>query len=203
MPGGGSPQTFFEILSHQEEMNWDDISIMATDERIVPMNSVHSNTGMIQRELIEHIKFNSNPNLIKAFPENDKDINASLFEIKQIFKSNLPNIAFLGMGSDGHTAGIFGEKQSDEYVYNFQNTEEKFKRITISMRVLMKIPHLVFLIMGKEKRGMLTKVISKCGSRNYTATGYLLRNGIGVKTIICDVSAAPKRYTIGETEVVL
>ena len=31
MPGGGSPQTFFEILSHQEEMNWDDISIMATD----------------------------------------------------------------------------------------------------------------------------------------------------------------------------
>ena len=203
MPGGGSPQTFFEILSHQEEMNWNDISIMATDERIVPMNSVHSNTGMIQRELIERIKFNSNPNLIKAFSENDKEIDASLFEIKQIFKSNLPNIAFLGMGSDGHTAGIFGENQSDEYVYNFQNTEEKFKRITVSMRVLIKIPHLVFLIMGKEKRGMLTKVISKWGSKNYTATGYLLRNGIGVKTIICDVSAAPKGFTIGEAEVVL
>ena len=56
MPGEGSPQTFFEILSHQEKMNWDDIYIMATDERIVPINSVRSNTGMIQRELIERIK---------------------------------------------------------------------------------------------------------------------------------------------------
>jgi len=202
LPGGKSPIPFYRELAN-DMLNWDNISIMPTDDRVVPLNNIYSNTGMIQRELFGRISTNSSPQLIKVFPENDKDIDNSLFEIKEIFKRNLPNIAFLGMGSDGHTAGIFGEGQRDEYVYYFQNKEDNFKRITISMRVLMKIPNLVFLIMGKEKRGMLTKVISNWDSKNYTPIGYLLRNGIGLKSIICDIQAAPKGFTIGETELVL
>ncbi|MBT6391709.1 MAG: hypothetical protein HOJ69_10785, partial [Candidatus Marinimicrobia bacterium] len=100
LPGGKSPIPFYRELA-KDMLNWDNISIMPTDDRVVPLNNIYSNTGMIQRELFGRISANSSPKLIKVFPENDKDIDNSLFEIKQIFKRNLPNIAILGMGSDG------------------------------------------------------------------------------------------------------
>jgi len=48
---------------------------------------------------------------------------------------------------------------------------------------------------------MLTKVISNLSSKNNVPMKYLLRNGMGVKTIICDTDAAPIGYNVGEIEV--
>ena len=50
-PGGQSPLIFYAklILSTIE---WNGISIMATDERIVPMSSSDSNTGMIKSSTV-------------------------------------------------------------------------------------------------------------------------------------------------------
>ena len=54
LPGGNSPKVFFNKLINYD-INWDNISLLASDERIVPLNSNNSNTGMIQRELLDRI----------------------------------------------------------------------------------------------------------------------------------------------------
>ena len=67
-PGGQSPLAFYFKLK-LSTIEWDGISIMAADERIVPMSSSDSNTGMIKRELVDRIKCNQKPELITPFPE--------------------------------------------------------------------------------------------------------------------------------------
>ena len=150
-PGGQSPLIFYAklILSTIE---WNGISIMATDERIVPMSSSDSNTGMIKRELVDKIKRNQKPELITSFPEYKNNIENALNKISNTLKNKLPDVAFLGMGSDGHTAGIFSVNSKEEYCYCFKNSYEPYQRITVSMNVLINIPHLIFFITGIKKK---------------------------------------------------
>ena len=54
-------------------------------------------------------------------------------------------------------------------------------------------------ITGIEKRKMLTQVLSKSNKTDSTPTGFLLLNGCGQKTIICDEKSAPSGYQPGET----
>ena len=156
-PGGQSPLAFYSKLK-LSTIEWDGISIMATDERIIPMSSSDSNT----------------------------------------LKNKLPDVAFLGMGSDGHTAGIFSVNSKEEYCYCFKNSYEPYQRITVSMNVLINIPHLIFFITGIKKK-MLTQVLSKSNETDSTPISFLLLNGCGQKTIICDKQSAPSGYSPGET----
>ena len=196
-PGGQSPLIFYAklILSTIE---WNGISIMASDERIVPMSSSDSNTGMIKRELVDKIKRNQKPELITSFPEYKNNIENALNKISNTLKNKLPDVAFLGMGSDGHTAGIFSVNSKEEYCYCFKNSYEPYQRITVSMNVLINIPHLIFFITGIKKK-MLTQVLSKSNETDSTPISFLLLNGCGQKTIICDKQSAPSGYSPGET----
>jgi len=201
-PGGRSPISFYKELAG-DMLNWNEISIMATDDRVVPLDNVHSNTGMIQREFIDQINQSSKPQLIKTFPENELNTRDALAAIKQRLINNVPRIAVLGMGSDGHTAGIFSENNMEQYCYHFKQSYDPFERVTISMDIFLKIPRLIFLIFGKEKKEMLSKVLSAQSMEDNTPTIFLLKNGKGTKTIICDTQAAPDGFPIGETEVIV
>ena len=197
-PGGRTPKVFFENLSKQKDISWGNITIMATDERVMPIHTLKSNTGLIKKELVDQIKSDPKPKLLNPYPEYDTNIENAMTDINHILKSKLPDIAILGMGSDGHTAGISKVEHKTNFSYYFKNPEDAFSRVAISMKTFLKIPQLVFLVLGKEKREMLTKVISNLSSKNNVPMKYLLRNGMGVKTIICDTDAAPIGYNVGE-----
>lgn len=201
-PGGSSPISFYKELV-RNSMDWKNITIMATDDRVAPLNSVYSNTGMIQKELIDQIEKRCQPTLMDVFPKNEIDINKALIAIQRKLKNNLPKIAFLGMGRDGHTAGIFKENNSEKFCYDFQNFPEPFKRVTISMDIYLKIPTLVFLVFGLEKKKMLSHILSLEQNDQFIPTKFLLENSIGSKTIICDIGAAPTGFSIGETNIKL
>ena len=46
---------------------------------------------------------------------------------------------------------------------------------------------------------MLTQVLSTSNKTDSTPTGFLLLNGCGQKTIICDKQSTPSGYPLGET----
>ena len=71
------------------------------------------------------------------------------------------------------------------------------------MDIFLKIPRLIFLIFGKEKKEMLSKVLSAQSMEDNPPTIFLLKNGKGTKTIICDTKSAPDGFPIGETEVIV
>ena len=200
LPGGTSPMPFYKELA-RNIVDWNNISIMATDDRVASLDNAYSNTGMIQKKLIDQITTKPQPALMDVFPKNEMDIKKALITIESELKNNVPKIAFLGMGSDGHTAGIFKENNIAEFCYDFQNAHEPFKRVTISMNVYLKIPTLVFLIFGLEKKEMLLRILSSDQNDQFIPIKFLLKNGIGSKTIICDQDAAPIGMPIGETQI--
>jgi len=71
------------------------------------------------------------------------------------------------------------------------------------MKVLCSIPNLVLFVTGKEKRPILTKVLSNEDTSTIFPVSYLLKYGKGQKTIICDRFAAPSNFPMGKLKLSL
>ena len=202
LPGGSSPKILFKRLA-ESNILWKNISIMATDDRVVPFTSSHSNTGKIQYEFVNKIEQKNKPNLIKLYSEQDNEIQYSLPQLEKLLKLNTPDFAFLGMGEDGHIAGIFNKSSPNHYCYDLKNKWEPFRRITISMNVFLKTKNIILYILGKEKNKMLSSILLKKTHNYFIPAKFLLENNLGEKVIICDKEAAPKEFSIGETIIYL
>jgi len=172
---------------------------MSTDERVVSLNSSNSNTGMIKRELVDRIANKNKPRLIKLYPKNKDDIENKLKLLEKYLYKNIPEVAFLGIGEDGHTAGIFKEKITKNNCYIVKNLTESFYRITISMNLLIRVPYLVFFVLGTNKKTSLENILFKKNNKRFLATKFLLKNGLGEKIILCDRKAAPSGVDLGES----
>ena len=119
--------------------------------------------------------------------------------LEEYLSNNCPDIAFLGIGKDGHTAGIFKYKETANHCYLLKNRMDPYFRITISMDYLLRIPHIIFFVFGSEKKEILGNILSKNSNKRFIATKYLIKNGLGEKSIFCDKEAAPDRFKIGES----
>ena len=172
---------------------------MSTDERIVSLSSPNSNTGMIKRELVDRIVNKNKPKLIRLYPQNKDDIENKLKLLEKYFYNNIPKIAFLGIGEDGHTAGIFKEKMIKNNCYLLKNITEPYDRITLSMNLLISIPHLIFFVLGSNKRKPLKKILFNKDNKRFLPARFLLKNGLGKKIILCDRKAAPSSFDLGES----
>ncbi len=162
-PGGTTPELFFNFLNNNID-NWDEINIVPSDERIVDEKSNYSNIGMIKKHLYKDLKKNNYPNIFSYLNESNNKIQESMQVLNNRLLPFLPiKAAFLGIGSDGHTASIF-----DDYKFDFKNKRyidyytkkgEEFCRATISAYLLTKVSKLIFLIFGKQKRDVLNQII--------------------------------------------
>ena len=172
---------------------------MSTDERVVSLSSNNSNTGMIKRELVDRIANKNKPKLIKLYPQNKDDIENKLKFLQKYLYKNVPEIAFLGIGEDGHTAGIFEKKTTKNNCYLVKNLTDPYYRITISMNLLIRIPHLIFFVLGSNKKESLEKILYKKNNKRFLPARFLLKNGLGEKIILCDKKAAPSAVDLGES----
>ena len=172
---------------------------MSTDDRVVSLSSNHSNTGMIKRELVDRIVSKNKPRLIGLYPKNKDDIVNKLKLLEKHLYKNIPEIAFLGIGEDGHTAGIFKEKTTKNNCYSLKNLTDPYYRITISMNLLIRIPYLIFFVLGSNKKKSLEKILFNKNNKIFLPARYLLKNGSGKKIILCDRTAAPSAVNLGES----
>ena len=202
LPGGKSPSTLFKKLIISN-IKWKNISLMATDDRVVPLNSSYSNTRKIQDELVLKLKYENRPSLITLFSEKNNDIKNGLSLIGDYLMKNKPSIAFFGMGVDGHVAGVFDKNLSHKFCYDFKNKLEPFRRITISMNVFLKTKNIILYVLGREKKKMLSSILLKKNHNYFIPAKFLLENNLGEKVIICDKEAAPNEFSIGESIIYL
>ena len=202
LPGGISPKILYEKLAKSNILS-EKISIMATDDRVVPFTSTHSNTRKIQYEFVNKIEQKNKPNLFKLYSEQNNEIQYYLSQLEELLKLNTPDFAFLGMGEDGHIAGIFNKYSPNHYCYDFKNKFEPYSRITISMNVFLEIKNIILYVLGKDKKKMLSSLLLKKTQNNYIPAKFLLQNNLGEKIIICDKEAAPNDFSLGESTIYL
>ena len=193
VPGGSTPILFYQYLSKRLD-SWEDINLILSDERIVNENTPESNSGMIKNNFLNLInKRIQKPYFVPIMngfvPGQSKEIINSLNSIYNTLMP--PKAAFLGIGTDGHTASIFsGYNDSNHQPFILVNRpNDQYQRVSVSSKILSKIPLIVFLVAGKEKKNILQRIIDNFDDINLLPVQHVIRNAQDRVIILCDRAA--------------
>jgi 6-phosphogluconolactonase len=192
LSGGSTPKALYETLAKEKKLNVGAIAMV--DERFGEKLHENSNekmikdTGLIQYLAKQNIRFY--PILAnKIFAETAKDYDET---IRYLFNYFPKSIAILGVGIDGHTAGLPAGMTNDQYqmsnktnlVTSFNNFPAAQKeRITLTFLGLAKFDQLIVLVFGEDKKKALD-LMFKNGSIAQIPSRFLTQKQISDKVIL-------------------
>jgi 6-phosphogluconolactonase len=173
LSGGATPRILYEALArrpYREAMPWRQIHWFWCDERFVPAADARSNYGMAQRLLLERVPIPREN--IHAIPtaRGTPGAAASAYEdeLKRFYGASalaperpLFDVAFLGVGDDGHTASLFpGSAVLQERSLWAAAVPEAQpeSRITLTYPVLESSRDVAFLVTGAAKRRIMQSI---------------------------------------------
>ena len=190
--GGSTPKVLYQDLAKERMLK---ISVAAlVDERYGEVMHDDSNEKMIDETgLFKYLEIQN----ISVFNIlSGKSIGTITKEYEEVVLELLKSknkIAILGIGADGHTAGIapnradftnpiFGDRSS--LVANFNDATGNFKqRITLTFKALEQMDKLILLAFGQEKKWALEQMF-KNGSLEEIPARFLNQKGISEKVIL-------------------
>lgn len=146
VPGGSTPFPIMEKLL-EADLDWSRLVVWPGDDRVVPEDHEASNTGKL-RALFE--------------PKGAEVVTLTIMEQVPHF-----DLAWLGMGADGHIASLFPntDPKADEPRQILRLTpdplppEAPFDRISLTIPSLLASDTVVFVIRGEKKRGIFEQAV--------------------------------------------
>jgi 6-phosphogluconolactonase len=147
VPGGQTPLPIFDKLS-RASLPWGNVSLMLTDDRIVPDTHPASNQGKLET----------------AF-------DATAAEIEKLIEGATPPVfalVWLGMGSDGHIASLFpnmdpqssGPPQIIRKRPDPLPPEAPFERLSLNIAALINTKEIMLVVRGCDKKQVLDTAIA-------------------------------------------
>lgn len=195
LSGGSTPKTLYEVLAKEKKLNAGAVAMV--DERYMPNGQLGTNEFMIRQtgltQYLEKTKTRFYPILEdKEMGETAKDYDET---VRYLFNYFQKSIAILGVGTDGHTAGLpagvqsleFRVQSETELVTGFDNFPGDFKeRITLTFLGLSKLDQIIVMVFGKEKKKAL-QLMFKAGSLSEIPARFLAQKESAEKvTLITD-----------------
>lgn len=167
LPGGRTPIPIYEKLA-KARIDWKKVMIVPTDDRIVAMTDPLSNAAMLARIFLPKgarvIPFISD----KA-PDHKAAGRAADARLQELPWP--PDLVWLGMGNDGHTASIFAGPDLDEaldapkarravgVLPDPLPAEAPVARVTLTRAAILSARTLTVVVTGKEKKKLLERAI--------------------------------------------
>lgn len=147
VPGGSTPFPIIERLTTQS-LDWGRVAAWPNDDRVVPEAHPASNTGKLRA----------------LFAPVGAEV-VTLSEMEQVPRFDL---AWLGMGADGHIASLFpsADPRIEESRRIVRLTpdplppEAPFDRISLTLPALLASDVLVFVIRGAGKRAVFEQAVA-------------------------------------------
>jgi 6-phosphogluconolactonase len=174
LSGGSTPRNLFSILAndsgYSEQIPWEKIHFFWGDERHVPPQDAESNFRMANDAMLSKVPV-PQANIHRIPGElPDAGLAADEYEKKlliffRLSEGQFPrfDLAFLGLGPDGHTASLFpGTKAlNEQHRLVVSNWVGKFytDRITMTAPVFNHAANVTFLVGGDDKAAPLKAVL--------------------------------------------
>lgn len=158
LAGGQTPRSAYEGLAGIR-YPWENVHVFFSDERCVSPNHPDSNYRMAYEALLRHIEAK-----VHRMPGETCDAAAYEDALRAYFRAGPPafGLAFLGIGTDGHTASLFPNdpalKEDVRWVARVSRPDHQ--RLTLTLPVLSAAGTVIFLVSGREKRQALRQVLS-------------------------------------------
>lgn len=163
LSGGDTPFPSYQELMRKRCRCSDDGYVCFSDERFVHEDSPESNFGRIS-PVLEAIRLPPE-RTIRVKPEGELKAAAKLYDhaLKHYVRSGgRLTLGLLGLGSDGHTASLFGEKDlargQGAYAVAIPR-KEKPDRISVTPDLLKRFETLIFLAVGDGKRDIVNRLL--------------------------------------------
>jgi len=185
LSGGKTPKNLYSMLAMEQKLNPKAVAVV--DERYgEPMHGT-SNELMIRETGFPAYLLRKNIPYYSVLEEGH-DIKDTAVDygktVENLLSSSSKSIAILGMGEDGHTAGIapnrddfinpiFSKDQQDLLVSYFIDPKPMSpdgnpappygfgQRITLTINALRKMDSLIILAFGENKKNALLKILQK------------------------------------------
>jgi len=166
LPGGSTPQPIFQELA-AKKLPWKQLTIIPTDERLVPMDDERSNVRGIAKAFL--------PNGARVIP-----IAADIPDYKLAGNSAdarlqdlpwPPDLVWLGMGDDGHTASLFAgpdlqnaldapkARRAVGVMPDPMPQDAPVPRVTLTRAAILSARTILITITGAAKRELLEGAI--------------------------------------------
>ncbi len=166
LPGGSTPQPIYARLA-AAALPWKKVTIIPGDERLVPMQDELSNVrGIAQAFLPVGARVIPITGDIADYKLAGNSADARLQDLRWP-----PDLVWLGMGNDGHTASIFNGPDLDDALNAPKARrmvgvmpdplpkEAPVPRVTLTRAAILSARTLLITIRGQEKRELLEQAI--------------------------------------------
>ena len=168
LPGGKTPLAIYEKLA-KAKLDWKRVTILPTDDRLVPMGDALSNITAIAKVFL--------PKGVRVLPitsEAATDYKAAgRAADARLQDVHWPlDLCVLGVGADGHTASIFPGPDFDEAVNGPKErravgvmpadppAEAPVARVTLTRQAIVASRALMIAVSGQAKRDVIERAIN-------------------------------------------
>jgi len=167
VPGGKTGPAIFPRLAAQKQQ-WKRVTVIPTDDRLVPMDSELANVREIARAFL--------PLGTRVFPIateiTDYKLAGNSADARLQDLAWPPDLVWLGMGADGHTASIFAGPDFQEaldapkarraigVMPDPLPPEAPVARVTLTRAAILAARTILITITGQQKRDLLEQAIA-------------------------------------------
>ena len=194
LSGGNSPKPLYQSLALEKKLH--PAAVAVVDERYGEPMHENSNelmfrrTGLLNYLRLEHIPFHG---VLKK--DTSREDTALQYDetVRNLFFNIPKSIAIVGIGADGHTAGIAPNREDfhnrvfanlTKLVDTFNDTKGPFKeRITLTFQGLSLIDYFILWVFGDEKRAALERIFTP-GSLEEIPGRFFNQPEISQKTVL-------------------
>ncbi|MES2289061.1 MAG: 6-phosphogluconolactonase [Pseudomonadota bacterium] len=167
LPGGKTPRAALELLAGQKR-KWKDVTIVPTDDRIVEVTSNLSNVAMLAKMFLP---LGARVVPLTGATAADYKMSGKAADARLQDLPWPPDLIWLGMGADGHTASIFPGPDLDEALNGPKErralgvmpdplpAEAPVARVSLSKAAILAARSLTISITGQDKRDVLERAI--------------------------------------------